>query len=247
MSGNIIIITEGLNPENANINSIEKNFFSEGKRFRLIYDAEIYQLWRKMIEYPDGEYINILEIIKKRAEEGSGKIKGRNQKVLQELEEKDVSEIYLFFDYDCNSSTYSVEDLQSMLDYFDNETENGKLFISYPMVEAFCDVDDFKNKVVDKSIVGKKYKKMVHESTCIKNLNQINKAYWERVVLVNHKKAHHIIHEEYTIPDHRIGQNEIFDGQLERFVPHNVIAVLSAFPMFLIDYFGENLQSKLTS
>lgn len=49
----------------------------------------------------------------------------------------DFSEIYLIFDFDCQAPQYDDEKLQIMLDFFDNETEHGKLYINYPMIESF--------------------------------------------------------------------------------------------------------------
>lgn len=56
------------------------------------------------------------------------------------LQRDDFSEIYLFFDYDGHQKNLgefdSKDAIEQMLISFDNETENGKLYISYPMVEA---------------------------------------------------------------------------------------------------------------
>lgn len=59
------------------------------------------------------------------------------------LSREDFSEVYLFFDYDAHQTNLGKavnEDvIRQMLESFDNETENGKLYISYPMVEALRD------------------------------------------------------------------------------------------------------------
>ena len=48
--------------------------------------------------------------------------------------------LYLFFDYDFQQSRKSLEEnnqsVQCLLDYFNDETENGKLYINYPMSES---------------------------------------------------------------------------------------------------------------
>ena len=55
----------------------------------------------------------------------------------------DFSEVYLLFDYDTHQTNLGRKDdvdaVAQMLESFDNETENGKLYISYPMVEALRD------------------------------------------------------------------------------------------------------------
>lgn len=49
------------------------------------------------------------------------------------------SQVFLFFDYDFQNriGTQKVNNiLDEMLDFFDDETENGKLYINYPMIES---------------------------------------------------------------------------------------------------------------
>ena len=63
---------------------------------------------------------------------------------LEGIERKDISQIFLFFDYDAHQNNLSgtVEPdraLEELFGVFDNETENGKLYLSYPMVEALYD------------------------------------------------------------------------------------------------------------
>ena len=58
------------------------------------------------------------------------------------IKSSDFSEIYLFFDYDFQNTNLTLdqmnERLQEMLEMFDDETDNGKLYVSYPMVESLC-------------------------------------------------------------------------------------------------------------
>ena len=52
------------------------------------------------------------------------------------VKSSDFSEIYLFFDYDFQNTNLTLEEmnrrLQEMLEMFDDETDNGKLYINYP-------------------------------------------------------------------------------------------------------------------
>lgn len=56
----------------------------------------------------------------------------------------DFSEVYLFFDYDVQQENIrkelAADALVQMLNTFNNETDLGKLYISYPMVEALRDI-----------------------------------------------------------------------------------------------------------
>ena len=52
----------------------------------------------------------------------------------------DISETYLFFDYDFQNTQLTLEEInlrvQSMLELFTDETDDGKLYINYPMIES---------------------------------------------------------------------------------------------------------------
>ena len=59
---------------------------------------------------------------------------------MEGLSRDDFSEVFLFFDYDVHQTNLGKADdgdvINQMLESFDNETENGKLYISYPMVQG---------------------------------------------------------------------------------------------------------------
>lgn len=56
----------------------------------------------------------------------------------------EISQIFLFFDYDCQNKAfngdYSLEEnnrrIRNLLDFFNDETTAGKLYINYPMIES---------------------------------------------------------------------------------------------------------------
>ena len=65
-----------------------------------------------------------------------------NKEILNEFNRNDFAEIYLFFDYDGHSTLANDSKLESMLRFFNEETFVGKLYISYPMVEALKHIQD---------------------------------------------------------------------------------------------------------
>ena len=136
-----------------------------------------------------------------------------------------------------------------MLEYFNEETENGRLFISYPMAEALKDLNNneiYAEKFVSAKITGDYYKKEVSNRSIFKDIRKIDKHDWSFIIKENCKKANLIVNQQYTIPQRLIEQNEIFSGQLEHFIePCNKIAVLSGFPLFLVEYYGNNFYTSL--
>ncbi|WP_461248051.1 hypothetical protein, partial [Treponema sp. R6D11] len=131
MSNTILLVFEGEKIEGQLFNSIEKIFFSNPNGQQIIrssFKAEIYQLWKKI---KDDDALDVVEVLK---EEPSSDINN--------LARKDVSEVHLFFDHDGHSHSDAMlpqeynEMINKLLETFDNEFDQGKLWLSYPMTEA---------------------------------------------------------------------------------------------------------------
>ena len=128
-------IVEGAAREPQIIDNISKVFFSHGnfKIITLPAGENIYMLWKQL--KADDFDTDIIEVLRENSDDIS--------RQLDSLTRDDFSEVYLFFDYDAHQTNLRKEDdadaVAQMLESFDNETENGKLYISYPMVEALRD------------------------------------------------------------------------------------------------------------
>ena len=128
-------IVEGEAREPQIIDNIPKVFFSHGnfKIITLPAGENIYMLWKKL--KADDFDTDIIEVLRESNDDISKQLDG--------LSRDDFSEVYLFFDYDMHQTNLGKEDdadaVKQMLESFDNETVNGKLYISYPMVEALRD------------------------------------------------------------------------------------------------------------
>ncbi|ROW57287.1 hypothetical protein C3E80_21145, partial [Cronobacter malonaticus] len=72
-------------------------------------------------------------------------IKERNPE-LESFTRDMFSQVFLFFDYDGHSNNASDEKIRKLLDFFDEETEKGRLYISYPMIESLKCISDLNNE-----------------------------------------------------------------------------------------------------
>ena len=113
--------------------TIQRLYFSyKEEQIICSYNNNIYQLYKDLQEYDgDGDIVTILK----------EKFAGKENNQLKDINvASDISEIYLFFDYDFHNTNLTIEEInrqvKEMLETFDNETENGKLYIDYPMVES---------------------------------------------------------------------------------------------------------------
>jgi len=241
----VLFVFEGAKTETQIFDNLKTHYFSgcQNTVIKATFCTHIYTLWDKV---KSDKFLDLLEIIREQHEE--------NRKVLKDVSREDVSQIFLFFDYDGHVKEASDDAIQEMLAYFSDETETGKLYISYPMVEAIKHLKvgiDFKNTVVDAKNkikcknTGHNYKQLVDRSTSYQNLTALKMNDWNYVILENIKKANLIVNNLYEPPGYNkiiseMNQRQIFTHQLQKYINHrSIVAVLSAFPFFIIEYFGE--------
>lgn len=224
----ILLIFEGASSEIKTFNSFKKYYIEDETKILIaIYGTTIYSLFKEIYKDPDLELFSLL--------------KEKNKELLSEIKRDNVSEIHLFFDYDIHASNADEAKLQLMLEYFNEETENGKLYISYPMVEAIRhndkEIDFFELTVECNSM----YKNLVHTQTKdeYKNIENWEKNFWDYVCKMHLVKLGYILNGDKEIPNKHVLQDEIYFKQYEKYItPFNKVSVLSAFPLFLANYYG---------
>ena len=237
-------IVEGEAREPQIIDNISKVFFSHGnfKIITLPAGQNIYMLWKKL--KADDFDTDIIEVLRENSDDISKQLDG--------LSRDDFSEVYLFFDYDTHQTNLGKEDdvdaVAQMLESFDNETENGKLYISYPMVEA---LRDYKPGVCgDRAacFVTTTDMKEYKNTSAIRAVNPQFKEYgfenWKEIIDVFAMRVSCLIGSadtvEYEHYSAKIGPYQIYLCEAKKADKEGTF-VLSAFPEFLIDYFGLKL------
>ncbi len=234
MNKTILFIVEGEDKDYRFVNNMT-NLFLKGKYKTEIINIpakqNIYMLYQ-ILKNDDFES-DFLEIIR-------DNIKGAKE-ILDGVTRQSVDEIYLFFDYDVHQDNYHNDDniLLKLLETFDNETENGKLFISYPMVEALYDyVDDqcevFTDCFVD-LVESRNYKRISGLNNPKANIH-FEYAEWKSILNVYSLRIRCLfrnIKMDFNEYRNMVNPLSIYDREKE-----NEVFVLSAFPEFLFDYFG---------
>lgn len=246
MSSIILCVTEGERTEVKILKHLQAEFLDKPIEI-ICFGTNIYQLYRK-IKDEDIEFLITYEILQEISQER----KGERDDVLSQYSQTEIAEIYLFFDYDGhdNLSDKYPECIENMLSIFNNETENGKLYISYPMVEAF------KHPIVENETYdisqGKKYKNYVSK-ICPKKLSKytnqpLSKIEWS-VFFIEHIKAiNFLVTNNFTYPSdysciyESFTQTGIYQSQIVKYIePKNHVLVLTPFALFLIEYLGDAL------
>ena len=252
-----LFVFEGIRAESKYVNSLEKNFLGKKISVKCVYDAEIYQLYRRMKE--DDFSFDMVELLKERNQ--------KNAEILKEYNRDSFAYIYLFFDYDAHSTLANDDNIAEMLNFFDNETENGLLYISYPMLEAirhFRDMESFKFQTVkckrtnciykdncekvDACMNEPHYKTFsaVNSRPQLNNINKYTTKIWKELILANICKMNYLVNDIFDFPTKIESQSIIFRKQFEKHINHKCpeVAVLSAFPIYILDYYGVDLLRK---
>ena len=240
----ILFIFEGKD-DKTYFESIKRLFFPEKlDTFVCTYNSNIYSLYTKLKthdalkEMLEVDTVSVLKEIL--LEKGDETLKG--------IREDEVSEIYLFFDYDFQENTRTLEEnnsrLSELLDYFTDETRKGKLYINYPMVESLrytkelpdsnywqytvtrqkCQEDSFKHQVHEFSFYKSNLEYLVlsikpaDDETKIQLKADIAKTNWLHLVTMNTSKANYICNDKNELPEEVNSQKEIYDNQLTKYV-----------------------------
>lgn len=193
--------------------------------------------------------------------------------------EENFEAIYLVFDYDGHVNMPRNDDgthidgdeaLREMFEFFDNSSDNGKLFISYPMAEALkhlTEPPESKEKVVTAKCKGphctnedcphranreacppvrKYYKGLVNKlhPEFAQTVN-IDRKEWGRLFECHIRVAELLSGSENLVDT----QATIFEVQLREYIsqPCPQVAVLSAFPCLFIDYLGNEAVRRQVS
>ena len=248
-----LFVFEGAKTEDKLVEKLEKNFLGDRHAIKCVFDAEIYQLYHAIKEDDKAFSIDIVSLLKER--------KAENAEILKGYTRDSFAYIYMFFDYDAHSTLADDEKIKEMLSFFNDETDEGMLYISYPMVEAirhFRDMESFKSLTVkckrgncpyqencpDKveCLNEPHYKKFITADSKpqLTNVNSFTRPVWQELIAAHLCKANYLVNGVFTLPGSLMSQETIFSRQLEKHISHKCpeVAVLSAFPLYVLDYYG---------
>lgn len=248
----IAIVYEGEKTEKALLEKMQEVFFkdiTETVIFSFPACGNIYMIWS---ELKKNEFeIDVIDVIR-----------GMNvetEKLLKGYSARDFSEVYLFFDYDAHNDNvpkvYRNKDIvNELLNAFHNETENGKLYISYPMIESMREISsgDEKYRSFYVSVDNlENYKQYVSEELEFQNFHHLTRKQWEVACRASVKRARLIVNFKDKIPTYNyflkeLTQQKIYKAQLKNFILLNkMVGVVNSVPLFLLEYFDEDFWNQI--
>lgn len=249
----ILFIYEGIKAEENLLNNMIQNFFSLKVDVSILNcpaDGNIYMLWTRLKK--DEFETNVVDVLKEMSTIA--------KKRLNNFRASDFSEIYLFFDYDGHNDNIPKEYLNKdvlgeMLKTFNNETELGKLYISYPMIESIKEIDaetgEYKNLYLSLDEISE-YKQNFVSQTDFNNYSRIDKKYWLIACNASRKRASLLVKYSslctYDYFIHNLGQEKLYFYQKKNYINNgHLLCILNSVPLFLLEYYQEDFWNCVTA
>ncbi len=123
----ILMLVEGAKTDVVLMNHVLKLYGISDSHQIVSYNTNIYSLYDSLFASGDPNVLDLLQVLKENE-------KDEDKRTIFDAR---FSDVLLVFDLDSQDERYSREKIQQMLEYFNESSDNGKLYINYPMVESF--------------------------------------------------------------------------------------------------------------
>lgn len=178
----------------------------------------------------------------------------------------DFAQLFLFFDIELQDSCADKDKIiRQLTTIFSNETENGKLYINYPMIEALRDIATdgacYHSCLLPISdILDQNYKRLVGSRSGFTNLNKYNEETWKLFCKIAVQRASCLLTENCPPCDavtskpllsfqkyrEQGTQETLYLRQYENHIAvSSQVMILSSIPLFLLDYYQESFWKKM--
>ena len=197
------------------------------------YCTNIYTLYREMFENNNPADMDLLQLLKSHEPDPLKK----------DIFDAFYTDILLIFDLDPQAPDFTPDKISNMAEYFVESSDMGKLYINYPMVEAFYHMASIPDPeydsyyaTLDELTLGT-YKARVNRENRNHDYRKfaVGKAECDSVIGQNIKKAQQLVGielEESLLP----AQSKILAAQLDCIQNDSRVAVLSTCAFFIPEY-----------
>lgn len=208
------------------------------------YNTNIYVLYQEMFANGDPASIDILQLLKEREKDP----------VRKKIFDVRYSDILLVFDLEPQDQRFSAEKILEMMGFFVESSDMGKLYINYPMVEAFYHMKAIPDKDYNDYVVSLSE---LSEGTYKQRVNQENRNHDYSKFAVNREECNIVIQQnidkawciseterlvdgiELLLPE----MIEILKKQLLKFELGKTISVLCTCAFYIVDYNSKFISS----
>lgn len=241
----ILFVVEGQNDEVKYINRLF-NKCNKLQKYEIVpYKTNLHNLADKLVV--DGKIDSTLDL----------------RLVLKEMEvdeseksklSQDFSDIILVFDFEPQQDVPRFDKIRVLLQFFDKSTENGKLYINYPMMQSyrhFAELPDAKFKeLIVTNEDARHYKEIVGEISGFTNVDHHSYNLFVSIAYHHLLKINFILNGKYELPDknfvYNLSQVDLFDIQLRLLNEKGYIYVVNTFALFIIEYNASEFYKRIT-
>ncbi len=140
-----------------------------------------------------------------------------------------------------------------MLKTFNNETELGKLYVSYPMIEAIKEIDvktmDYKRLYLTLNEISA-YKQSLFLQSDFTDYSTLDKEHWFIACNASQKRASLLAQFKeqcsYNYFIHNLDQEKLYAFQKQNYIKNGcLLCILNSLPLFLLEYYGEDLWNRV--
>jgi len=196
------------------------------------YNTNIYTLYNEMFADGDPESKDLLQVLKEH----------ENDTAKKSIFDESYSDILLIFDLDPQDGQYSAKKIIEMAEYFVESSDMGKLYINYPMVEAFYhmksipDPDYCSYTVTIQELTARSYKERVNRENRNHNYRKfaVDRSECSTVIQQNIEKSQMIVSAENDeiYPD----MIEVLKKQTSMLSEEERLYVLCTCAFYIVDY-----------
>lgn len=249
----ILIIVEGARKEVRLLEKLSELYLVVNKQV-VSYGANIYDLYSVLESYFGEEFENdesfdLLLALRER------ECAGRNNPEQKKLLEGKYSDILLIFDFERQDHRFTEEKIRKLMKFFNDSIETGRLYLNYPMVEAFyhlpqnavqncCAAQDFYNcRFTEADICGHTYKQRAAIEGNSLNVSDLTKAQMNNIIAHHSKKATFIIKGKYSLCSDYCQEEmlKLLDMQLEDYNRNQAAYVVSTCTFFIPEMYPNDI------
>lgn len=194
----VLFVVEGKKDEPRLLKGMYRVLMGTKTENMFVYGTTIHHLLRKMSS--DGTWDDDLDLVSVLKEDASEE----DSKML----DQDFSDVYLVFDMDPQDRIYNEGLLSEAIRFFDDSTENGKLYLNYPMMQSYKHLkepydEDFLDRTVSLDDIRKGYKELVDQEAYdgIKDIGKFTEETYIMLIILNLRKANRMMNDDKGLPD----------------------------------------------
>lgn len=231
----ILLLVEGAKRDVALMRLLFQIYTEIDAKYEIVsYNTNIYTLYRELFEGENAGDFDLLQVLKSREPNAEAK----------KLFDERYTDILLIFDLDPHDPLFTADRIRKMQAYFSESSDMGKLYINYPMVEAFYHMrqipaEDYNTTVVTREeLVGGMYKARVGNESRGRDFRKFitGREDCTLVIQQNLNKAFSLLGEaEYTGGWHEVDMLALLNKQLS-FWAQDYIHVLATCCLYIYDY-----------